>query len=67
MSETNTEPIVMSPITVDPEYLRQAGMYAMNMVLRPRWKFAAHDGSRRRFHDRTPRPALNLKIVENPK
>jgi hypothetical protein len=45
------------------DMLEAAGRHAMSLGTRPRWKFAVVDGGRRRFHDRTPRPAVNLKIV----
>jgi hypothetical protein len=51
-------------VTLRPlEYFERAGMFAMELALRPRCKFAVHDGDRRRFHDRTPRPPVELKIV----
>jgi hypothetical protein len=55
---------IVAPVWVppDPDYMRAAGMFVMNLSLRPRWKFGVHDGSRRRFGDRTPRPATATLI-----
>ena len=46
-----------------PFMLDAYGMAAMRLGTRPRWQFGVVEGDRRRFGDRTPRPALDLKIV----
>jgi hypothetical protein len=60
MTDQAPAPIVVFAVT---PMFELAGRAAMSLSTRPRWKFAVHDGDRRRFGDRTPRPALDLKIV----
>jgi hypothetical protein len=49
---------------IDPWYFDYMGRAALDLKTRPRPKLTIHDGGRRMLGDRTPRPALELKIVE---
>ncbi len=47
----------------DAAVMAAAGMFALNMSLAPKRKFAVHEGDRRRFGDRV-RGRADLKLVE---
>jgi hypothetical protein len=53
-----------APLYGDAAYDHAAGLAAMALIKRPRWKFAVHDGGRRMLGERAPRPTLDLKIVK---
>jgi hypothetical protein len=56
--------MTQAPATVDPPldpFIHMAGLAAM--ALRSRSRLVVHDGGRRRFGEKTPRPAVDLKIV----
>jgi hypothetical protein len=50
--------ITSAPLSIE----ELAGRYALSLGTRPKYKFAVHDGDRRRFGERTPGRA-DLKIV----
>jgi hypothetical protein len=51
--------VTSGPLTAD----ELMGRAALALGERPKYKFAVHEGDRRRFGDRTPRPAVDLKII----
>jgi hypothetical protein len=53
---------------MDPDYAAAMGRYVMAINSLPRLqKFGVVHGRRRMLGPKTPRPALDLKIVENSK
>ena len=48
---------------IDRCYIEAMGRAALDLQSRPRWKFGVVQGDRACFHDRTPRPVLDLKII----
>jgi hypothetical protein len=58
-SEQATAPIVVFAVT---PMLELYGRAALALGTRPRWKFAVHEGDRRRFGDRTPGAATLASI-----
>jgi hypothetical protein len=62
MSEATT-PIVLPPAVL-ARWNFEMGRAALAMDLRPRLKrFSVHDGSRRMLGEKTPRPALDLRLI----
>jgi hypothetical protein len=54
----------MSDAGLDRFYREVMGRAALAMDPRPRLKrFAVHDGSRRMLGEKTPRPALDLRLI----